>query len=174
MSDRRPPGQKIQLDTLRSLEDVQAAIDILQDRINKLIDGYDGLPSTHGSTHSADQSDPLDPPGTPSDVVINEPADASDGPAYAYEGHQHGIDLGLDTEGDLLSHDGTSYVTVSQGAAADGDVLTKDSGAIGGMSWQPTGAAAADPEEEALDYYKLFQATVGQYAASVVVARDFY
>jgi len=91
---RRAPGQKVQFDKIESAEDLDEVLRIIKDRLNKLIDGYDGDPSPHGRTHSADQSDPLQTPGAPVDTTYGQTAATGDGPAYAYEDHRHALDLG--------------------------------------------------------------------------------
>jgi hypothetical protein len=53
--------------------------------------GYIGLPAPHADTHLATGDDALQAPGVPVGVHLTDAA-IGDGPAYAYEDHQHNLD----------------------------------------------------------------------------------
>lgn len=122
------------------------ALDSALDRLEKV---SQGLPQLHASTHLQGGSDPLRTPTTPSTLVLNEPSSKGTGTAYALEDHEHRIDLLLSTRGDLVGFDGTDYVVIDQSGAADGDVLTRDSGEPAHAKWSSPGASSS---EEAIFY----------------------
>ena len=137
---RRPPPVPA-LSTMA----VPVAMRKLEEWLRSLSADASGLPPTHEETHLAGGSDALDTPGTPTDVTVNVAANAGDGASYAYEDHQHGVDLGLTTKGDLLSRSSSVYARLPVGTA--GQALVVDSAQTLGIKW---GVPAAAEEAEFL------------------------
>lgn len=73
--------------TRRFLQELAATVESLRFAMKG---SYGSKPSPHGATHDVGGSDPLDTPGTPTNVVPSATADAGTGPAYALEDHTHG------------------------------------------------------------------------------------
>lgn len=82
-------------------------------------------------------------PRTPLTLSLNVASDAGVGPAPALDDHKHELDLGLSVKGDLPSHTGAAYATVTQGPALDGYVLKKDSTLPAGMKWDADGSSGS-------------------------------
>lgn len=112
----------------------------------KLWEGYYGHPAPHAITHLQGEADPLQAPGAPAAVVLNQSPAAGSGPSYALEDHVHENDILLTARGDLITRTSSAYAPLAVGS--DDDVLTADSGEPTGLKWAPNAALAA--AEEAL------------------------
>ena len=123
--------------------DVAVAMRRLEEYLRAIKDGFSGLPQPHAATHRVAGEDPLATPATPTTTTVNVSADAGDGPSYALEDHQHAIDLGLTTKGDLLSRSSSAYARLAVGTA--GQALIVDAAETSGMKWG-TPASAEDAE----------------------------
>lgn len=70
------------------------ALGVLEDYLRHLRDGFSGAPAPHAETHIRTGSDPLQAPSTPTTVDAGSATSAGDGPAYAYDDHEHGVTTG--------------------------------------------------------------------------------
>jgi len=99
MAERRPPSPVPHLTTIPTqgpatwdrLRPIFAKLEAFLDRLQ---DGYSGLPAPHEETHLVGGDDALDEPGTPTTVDAGSTADIGDGPSFAREDHEHAVTTG--------------------------------------------------------------------------------